>query len=88
MEIELTKISSKGQVVIPQDIRRKMGLNDGETLAVSTQDGLVVLKKIKDPLEEDDLKTLAEIKEAWKEIAEGKYRKMKSEDFLKEISKW
>ena len=28
------------------------------------------------------------LKEAWKEIAEGKYREMDSKDFLKEISKW
>ena len=88
MEIELTKISSKGQVVIPHGIREKVGLNDGETLAVSTQDGLIVLKKIENPMEEDDLKTLAEIREAWKEIEEGKFKRMKSEDFLKEISKW
>ena len=88
MEVELTKISSKGQVVIPQDIRKKIGLIDGETLAVSTQDNLIVLKKMKDIMEEDDLRTLSEIKEAWKEIAEGKYKRMSSKDFLNEISKW
>lgn len=88
MKIELTKISSKGQVVIPQDIREKMNLEEGETLAVSMQNNLIVLKKMENPMEKEDLETLAEIKEAWKEIAEGKYRKMKSEDFLKEIETW
>ena len=88
MEIELTKISSRGQVVIPQDIREKAHLHNGETLAVSTKDGLIVLKKISDPIEEEDLRTLKEIKEAWKEVAEGKYKKMDSYEFLKEISKW
>ena len=88
MKIELTKVSSKGQVVIPQDIREKMNLEEGETLAVSTQDNLIVLKKMKNPIEKEDLKTLEEIKEAWKEIAEGKFRKMSSEDFLKEIETW
>ena len=38
MSIELTKVSSKGQVVIPLDIRQKMSIRDGETLAVSTKD--------------------------------------------------
>ncbi|MDO8460041.1 MAG: AbrB/MazE/SpoVT family DNA-binding domain-containing protein [Nanoarchaeota archaeon] len=87
MEIELTKISSKGQVVIPLAIRKRLALKDGETLAVSTKDDILVLKKIENPLE-DDLKTLEEIKEAWKEIEAGKYKKLASEDFLKEISKW
>ena len=88
MDIELTKISTKGQVVIPRDIRKKMGLQDGETLAVSTKDNLIVLKKIQNPIEEDDLKTLSEIKEAWKEIGSGKYKKMSSQDFLTELSQW
>jgi len=87
MEIELTKISSKGQVVIPLAVRKRLALKDGETLAVSTKDDIMVLKRVKNPLE-DDLRTLEEIKDAWKEIEAGKYKKLSSEDFLKEISKW
>jgi AbrB family looped-hinge helix DNA binding protein len=88
MTIELTRVSSKGQVVIPFEIRNKIGLKDGETLAVSTKDNLIVLKKIIDPLTENDIKTFNEIKEAWQEIDSGKAKKMNHEDFLKEISKW
>lgn len=87
MEIELTKISSRGQVVIPLAVRKRLALKDGETLAVSTKDDIVVLKRVENPLE-DDLRTLEEIKDAWKEIEAGKYKKLSSEDFLKEISKW
>ena len=88
MKIELTKVSSKGQIVIPQAIRKSVGLHDGETLTVSAQDGIIVLKKIDNTIDESDLRTLMEIKEAWKEIAEGKYKKMGSGDFLREISTW
>ncbi len=88
MKIELTKLSSKGQIVIPRDLREKMGLNIGEVLAVSTRKNLIVLKKIENPILESDLKTLNEIENAWKEIESGKCRKMGSEEFLKEISKW
>ena len=87
MEIELTKMSSKGQVVIPLDVRRRLNLKDGETLAISTKDDLVVLKKIKNPLE-DDLRTLEEIKDVWNEIESGKFKKMSGADFLKEIETW
>ncbi|MEK6854985.1 MAG: AbrB/MazE/SpoVT family DNA-binding domain-containing protein [Nanoarchaeota archaeon] len=87
MEIELTRVSSKGQVVIPQRVREKLKIKEGETLAVSSEGDIVVLKKISNPLEED-LETIEEIKEAWKEIEAGKYKKLSSEEFLKEIEKW
>ncbi len=87
MEIELTKMSSKGQVVIPQRVRELLKIKEGQTLAVSTEKDLVVLKKISNPLEED-LETIEEIKEAWREIESGKYKKLSSENFLKEIEKW
>lgn len=87
MEIELTKMSSKGQVVIPQKVRDMLKIKEGQTLAVSAEKDLLVLKKISNPLEQD-LETIEEIKEAWKEIESGKYKKLSSEDFLKEIEKW
>ena len=88
MNIELTKMSSKGQVVIPGNIREKLELSEGEVLAVSSKDNMIVLKKIENPAEEEDLRTFSEIKKSWKEVSEGKFKKMKSEYFLKEISKW
>lgn len=88
MNIELTRVSSKGQVVIPNEVREQVGLREGQVLAVSAKDKVIILKKIDNPIEEDDLRALAEIKDAWKEIAEGKYKKMKSSDFIREISKW
>lgn len=88
MSMELTKLSSKGQVVIPGSVRKKLELSEGEVLAVSSKDNMIVLKKIENLTEEEDLRTFSEIKKSWKEIAEGKFKKMKSKDFLKEISKW
>jgi len=37
---------------------------------------------------EKDLNILKEIEEAWKEIGEWKFKKMKSKGFLNEILKW
>jgi len=88
MDVEVTKISSKGQIVIPQGIREQVGFFEGENISVTVQDRLVVLKKIDNPITKADLKTLASIKEAWQEIKEGKCRKMSSESFLKELDKW
>ena len=81
-------MSSKGQVVIPLDIRKRIGLKDGETLTVSTKENLIVLKKLEASMTKDDIVTFNEIKEAWKEIDSGKAKKMNHKDFLKEISTW
>lgn len=88
MDIEITRLSSKGQIVIPGSIREKLELSEGEIFSVSAKENFIILKKVDSELEEEDLRTIAEIKEAWKEIADGKFKKMKSEDFLNEISKW
>lgn len=38
-----TRISSKGQVVIPQAVRAELGLDQGSELDVRVEDGRVVL---------------------------------------------
>jgi len=43
---EITKISTKGQVVIPNSIRRALKLAPGDTLQIEMVGGLVILKKI------------------------------------------
>jgi AbrB family looped-hinge helix DNA binding protein len=40
-----TKLSSKGQVVLPQSVRRKLGLVAGESLAVRVEHGRIVLAR-------------------------------------------
>jgi len=44
-----TKMSSKGQVVIPEDIRRKLGLKTGVQFVVVGKDDVVILKSIAKP---------------------------------------
>lgn len=46
MEIEITKITSKGQVVIPQEIRRGAGIKEGEKFLVYETGDSVILKRI------------------------------------------
>lgn len=42
---EKTRLSTKGQVVIPQDIRRKLRLEPGEDLVVETRGEEIVLRR-------------------------------------------
>ncbi|MEE8359167.1 MAG: AbrB/MazE/SpoVT family DNA-binding domain-containing protein [Candidatus Hydrothermarchaeales archaeon] len=48
-EVEITKISSKGQVVIPKSLRDEFGIKPGESFAVYGGRDTIILKKIQVP---------------------------------------
>lgn len=48
-----TKLSSKGQVVIPEEVRRRLGLSEGDRFLVIGQGDAVILKAITPPKIED-----------------------------------
>ncbi len=47
--IATTKLSSKGQVVIPEDVRKELGLEPGTQFVVMGEGDVVILKKIEAP---------------------------------------
>ena len=49
MNVETVKMSSRGQIVIPQNIRDKLELKDGEKFVVVGEDDTIVLRKIQPP---------------------------------------
>ena len=55
--IETTKMSSKGQIVIPEEIRNRLGLKTGDKFLVLGDKDVVILKTISSPSiqEFDDL---------------------------------
>jgi len=85
---ELTRVSSKGQLVIPSDIRKKLHIDEGNIFAVTSKDDIIILKKIKNPMLKEDLRLLNEVEEAWKEVERGEFRKSTKEEFLKELEEW
>ena len=48
-QIEITSLSSRGQVVIPQGVRDKLNLHEGEKFVVIGEDDTIVLKKLEVP---------------------------------------
>jgi len=52
-EIATTKMSSKGQVVIPEDIRKRLGLESGSQFVVVGERDTVILKTISPPKMEE-----------------------------------
>ncbi|MFT4309463.1 MAG: AbrB/MazE/SpoVT family DNA-binding domain-containing protein [Candidatus Woesearchaeota archaeon] len=47
--LEITRMSSRGQVVIPIEIREYLGLKEGEKFIVFGEDDTIILKKISVP---------------------------------------
>ncbi len=68
MEIEMTRISSKGQVVIPGEIRERMDLKDGTRMLVFGENDTIILKKISGDPSRELKSTLYSIREHIKEL--------------------
>lgn len=63
--VNITKISSKGQIVIPREIREKMNLDEGNLLLVQDSEDSICFKKIELP----KIKTWAEAIKPFREAA-------------------
>lgn len=56
MKFEVAKLGERGQVVIPQEFRKNMGLRIGEKFIVIERGDMLILKRIKAPtIEEFDV---------------------------------
>jgi len=88
MEFELVTLSSKGQVVIPANLRE--GFKEGERLVVIRNGKQIVLEKanVLDKQLEEDLKFAKRTEEAYRRHEAGDFVTMPAEDFLKEMKKW
>ena len=81
-------MSSKGQIVLPIEIRESLSLKEGSVFATIKDNDLIILKKIDNVILEEDIKTIKRVEEAWKDIEEGRFKEMEGDDFLKELKKW
>lgn len=48
-EIEVTSVSSRGQVVIPRKVREKLRVNEGQKFVVIGEDDTIVFKRLEVP---------------------------------------
>ncbi len=88
MEIAITKMSSKGQVVIPAEMRE--GINEGEKLIVIQSGKQIILKKASelDKQLNEDLEFARRTEESLKEYEKGKFKSMTFDEFIKETKRW
>ena len=88
IDVGLTKISTKGQIVIPNDLRNDF--KTGEKLIVIKSDNRLIIKKASD-LEgnlKEDLEFAKRTEEAWKRYEKGEFVSMDKDDFLTALKKW
>ncbi|MBU4070252.1 MAG: AbrB/MazE/SpoVT family DNA-binding domain-containing protein [Nanoarchaeota archaeon] len=86
--ISITKMSSRGQVVIPLEMRKDLA--KGVKLVVMRNKGQIILKKAEDFAKniEEDLEFAKRTEKAWKAHDRGEFIEMEFDDFLNEMEKW
>lgn len=58
MTVETVRMSSKGQIVIPQEIREEINAEEGTVFAVTGSKDTVILKKIPTPSKDELIRQL------------------------------
>jgi antitoxin PrlF len=78
MDLEMTRVSSKGQVVIPGLIRERLGLTGGSRLLVFGEGDTIILKKVGLASQETE-ETLTAVRKKIREL------RLTREDLTREI---
>jgi len=88
MDVAITKMSSKGQVVIPIEMRKN--IREGDKLLLIQNDDQLIMKKATklDENLKEDLEFARRTEEAWKRYEKGEFIEMDFDNFLKEVKKW
>ncbi len=87
-EIGITRMSSKGQIVIPQGMR--LGISEGERILIIQGENSLILKRATkmDEQFQEDLEFARRTEEAWKRIEAGEFISVDSENLFEEMDKW
>jgi len=88
VEIETATISSKGQIVIPANMRRD--IKEGDRFLIIKDKSSFLLKRA-DDLDEtfkEDLEFARKTEEAYKRHDRGEFKSMPVDKFLEELEKW
>ena len=87
VNIGITRLSSKGQIVIPSEMRKD--LKEGDELLILKDDYRIVLQKVNKLTEEmkEDLEFAKRTEEAWQSYEEGKFISQPADKFLEQLGK-
>jgi len=85
MEFAIAKVSTKGQIVIPNPLRRN--IQTGDEFLIVKDDSRMILKNIKDVAQDlkEDLIFAERVEKAWQDYDKGKFVTKSKDNFLKEL---
>ncbi len=86
-ELDITTMSSKGQVVIPREMRK--GFHEREKFVVIKVGRQLILKSVNDFDENiaEDLEFAKRTEEAWERYEKGEFISQPVDDFLRDLEK-
>ncbi|HQT44647.1 MAG TPA: AbrB/MazE/SpoVT family DNA-binding domain-containing protein [Candidatus Micrarchaeota archaeon] len=86
--IDITRMSSKGQIVIPAELRQ--GIKEGDKLVIIRNKDQLILKKADsfDKNLSDDLEFADRTEKAWKDYQKGKFISKTKDEFRAGLDKW
>ncbi|MBS3122488.1 AbrB/MazE/SpoVT family DNA-binding domain-containing protein [Candidatus Woesearchaeota archaeon] len=87
MNIAITRMSSKGQIVIPSEMR--IGINEGEKLLLIKNNHQIIMKKATELNKnfDEDIIFAKRTEEAFKKYEKGEFRTLPADKFLKMLKK-
>ena len=88
MEISITRMSSKGQVVIPVEMRKN--IKEGEKIVLIKNNNQIIMKKASemDKTLAEDLEFARRTEESYKRYEKGEFVSLPADKFLEEMKKW
>lgn len=84
MSIDVLTVSSKGQIVLPAEIRKALSINTGDKLAIFALDDVIMLKTVKVPTVKDFKKKLDEAQKWAKQVG---YVESDVNEIIKDVRK-
>jgi AbrB family looped-hinge helix DNA binding protein len=88
MDIAITVMSSKGQVVIPASMRSD--LPEGEKILIIREGERLILKPLTniEPALRDDIIFAEKTEKAFEEYSKGTFIRKKADEFIAEMDSW
>ena len=87
MDVAITRMSSKGQVVIPAEMRADL-LEGDKILIIHTDDHLIMKKASKmDKNLKSDLEFAKRTEKAWKSYEKGEFKSLPANKFIELLDK-
>jgi len=90
MDAAIVKLSSKGQLVLPTEMKNNLRLSKGSKIILIQQGNALVMKSVDNISHnlEDEILDMALASKGWEQLESKKSKKVSKVKFLKELDSW